>query len=335
MKYTIATLASHSCLQILKGAKDEGFITLAIASIDRLQFYRRFNFIDKIITVTDYKDIYKLIPELKKQKVIIIPHGSFVAYLGEDYDKKLELPHYGNKKVLEWEGDRLKQTEWLNKAGLFTPKLISHPSLINQLVIVKFFGAKGGSGYFLVQTEEEFKLKIKKFKGEKYIIQEYMVGTPVYLQYFYSRIKKQIELMGVDRRYETNIDGLSRIPAKFEKNLEFDPTFTVIGNFPLVIRESLLPEVYNMGERVVASSNKLIPSKGLYGPFCLETIITKNQKFYCIEISCRIVAGTNLFINGSPYTDLTYGEPMSTGRRIAREIKDALRLNRLSEIIDY
>ena len=334
MNYTIATLASHSCLQILKGAKDEGFATLAIASKDRALFYRRFNFIDKIIPVAEYKDIYKLNTELKKQKVIIIPHDSFVAYLGEDYDKKLKLPHYGNKKVLEWEGDRLKQTEWLNKAGLLTPKLISHPSLINQLVIVKFFGAKGGSGYFLAQSEKEFIIKIEKFKGEKYIIQEYMVGTPVYLQYFYSRINKQIELMGIDRRYETNIDGLSRIPGKFEKNIDFDPTFTVIGNFPLVIRESLLPEVYNMGERVVAVSNKIIPSKGLYGPFCLETIVTKNQKFYCIEISCRIVAGTNLFITGSPYTDLTYGEPMSTGRRIAREIKEAIRLNRLQEILD-
>lgn len=334
MKYTIATLASHSCLQVLKGAKDEGFDTLAISTKDRVQFYRRFNFIDKIIEVSDYKDIYGLIPRLKKLNLIIIPHGSFVAYLGEDYDKKLKLPHYGNKKVLEWEGNRIMQNKWLSAAGVLIPKLIKKPSQIKQLVIVKLFGARGGSGYFLAQSEDEFKLKIKKFKGEKYIIQEYMVGTPVYLQYFYSRIKKQIELMGIDRRYETNIDGLSRIPSMFEKNMNFNPTFTVIGNFPLVIRESLLPEVYSMGERVINASNKLIPMKGLYGPFCLETIITKNLKFYCIEISCRIVAGTNLFINGSPYTDLTHGEQMSTGRRIAREINEAIKLNRLPEIIN-
>ncbi len=334
MKYTIATLASHSCLQILKGAKDEGFDTLAISTKDRVQFYQRFDFIDKIIQVTDYKDIYRLIPTLKKQNVIIIPHGSFVAYLGDDYDKKLKLPHYGNKKVLEWEGDRIKQNKWLNEAGVLIPRLIEKPSQIKQLVIVKLFGAKGGSGYFLAQSEDEFSLKIKKFKKEKYIIQEYMVGTPVYLQYFYSSISQKLELMGVDRRYETNIDGLSRIPSKFEKNMNFEPTFTVIGNFPLVIRESLLPEVYSMGERVINASKKLIPSKGLYGPFCLETIITKNLKFYCIEISCRIVAGTNLFINGSSYSDLTFGVPMSTGRRIAREINEAIKLNRLPVIIN-
>ena len=334
MNYTIATLASNSALQILKGAKDEGFATMAIATQDKVPFYRQFNFIDKVAGVADYKEIYKLAPKLSGQNIIIIPHGSFVAYLGEDYDKKLILPHYGSKKVLEWEGNRMRQMKWLGEAGLLLPKILQNPSEIRQLVIVKLFGAKGGSGYFLAADKEEFAQKIKKFKGEKYIIQEYMVGTPVYLQYFYSVLQNGIELMGVDRRYETNVDGLSRIPSRFEKGVAFEPTFTVIGNFPIVIRESLLPQVYRIGEQIVATSKKLISGKGLYGPFCLETIITKNQKFYCIEISCRIVAGTNLFINGSPYTDLIYCEPMSTGRRIAREIKDAIRLNRLNEILD-
>lgn len=334
MKYTIATLASHSSLQILKGAKDEGFATLAIATADKVSFYKQFNFIDKVIGVTNYKEIYKLSPKLKEQNVIIIPHGSFVAYLGEDYDKKLKLSHFGSKKVLEWEGDRIKQMQWLKEAGLLLPKILPSPSEINQLVIVKLFGARGGSGYFLTSEKNDFAQKIKKFRGEKYIIQEYMVGTPVYLQYFYSSLHDKVELMGVDRRYETNVDGLSRIPSRFEKGMAFEPTFTVIGNFPIVIRESLLPQVYRMGEQIVAASKKLIPKKGLYGPFCLETIITKNQKFYCIEISCRIVAGTNLFIHGSPYTDLTYGEPMSTGRRIAREIKEAINSKRLNEILD-
>ena len=51
-----------------------------------------------------------------------------------------------------------------------------------------------------------------------------------------------------------------------------------------------------------------------------------------IEVSARIVAGTNLFINGSPYTHLRYCEPMSTGRRVAREIKTAIKQGRLDEI---
>jgi 5-formaminoimidazole-4-carboxamide-1-(beta)-D-ribofuranosyl 5'-monophosphate synthetase len=51
------------------------------------------------------------------------------------------------------------------------------------------------------------------------------------------------------------------------------------------------------------------------------------------EISARIVAGTNPFINGSPYTWLRYNEPMSTGRRIARDIKQAIEMDKLDLIL--
>lgn len=334
MKYTIATIASHSCLQILKGAKNEGFQTLAISLKDRMPFYNRFEFIDKIIPIDNYQQFYQLEKKLAKEKVILIPHGSFAAYLGADYDEKITMLHYSNKKVLSWEIDRDKQMEWLRIAGLRLPKIINNPKDINIPVIVKLFGAKGGSGYFLARNREEFERKIIKFKNEKYIIQEYMVGTPVYLQFFYSSLHKEIELLGIDRRYESNADGLARIPPYLSEEFKIEPSYTVIGNFPIVIRESLLPEVYNMGERVVFVAKKLMPPKGLYGPFCLETIVTPNQLFYTIEISCRIVAGTNLFSQGSSYSDYHFGIPMSTGRRIAREIKEAIKIGKLNEILD-
>ena len=89
-----------------------------------------------------------------------------------------------------------------------------------------------------------------------------------------------------------------------------------------------------MGARVVETSKKLIGRRGIFGPFCLETIITPDMKFSIIEISCRIVAGTNLFINGSAYSWLYYNEPMSTGRRIAREIKNAIKDNKLELLLD-
>jgi len=37
-------------------------------------------------------------------------------------------------------------------------------------------------------------------------------------------------------------------------------------------------------------------------------------------------------MDGSPYTTLIYNEPMSMGRRIAREIKQAEIENKISEI---
>ena len=58
-----------------------------------------------------------------------------------------------------------------------------------------------------------------------------------------------------------------------------------------------------------------------------------DQEFYAFEISARIVAGTNPYITGSPYTQLRYKEPMSTGRRIAREIKLAIKKGKLNKVL--
>ncbi len=74
--------------------------------------------------------------------------------------------------------------------------------------------------------------------------------------------------------------------------------------------------------------------KGLFGPFCLEMVITPDQRMFVIEISGRIVAETSLYIGGSPYADLNYDVPMSTGRRIAREIKEAIKSDKLDLVLD-
>ncbi|MEM4528536.1 MAG: DUF1297 domain-containing protein [Desulfurococcaceae archaeon] len=45
------------------------------------------------------------------------------------------------------------------------------------------------------------------------------------------------------------------------------------------------------------------------------------------------MAGTNLYIDGSPYSYLYWNEPMSTGRRIARELKMAIEKNILHKVL--
>lgn len=139
--------------------------------------------------------------------------------------------------------------------------------------------------------------------------------------------------MSFDKRYESNADSIGRIAARDQLEVDIKTTYTIAGNIPIVIRESLLPRVYEMGKSVVEISKKLTP-KGLYGPFCLEAIVDPKLNFYVFEISARIVAGTNPYIAGSPYTWLRYDEPMSTGRRIARDIREAIEQNRLREVID-
>jgi 5-formaminoimidazole-4-carboxamide-1-(beta)-D-ribofuranosyl 5'-monophosphate synthetase len=139
--------------------------------------------------------------------------------------------------------------------------------------------------------------------------------------------------MGMDKRYESNADSIGRIRAEDQLAANIFTSYTIVGNFPIVVRESLLPEMFAMGDRVVAESKKLGAGKGLFGPFCLEMIITRKLQMFVFEISARIVAGTNPFVEGSPYTALKYDVPMSTGRRIAREIKHAIELGKLEEIL--
>jgi 5-formaminoimidazole-4-carboxamide-1-(beta)-D-ribofuranosyl 5'-monophosphate synthetase len=62
-------------------------------------------------------------------------------------------------------------------------------------------------------------------------------------------------------------------------------------------------------------------------------VVTESLKIYCFEISARIVAGTNVGISTSPYAYLKHGSEMYMGRRIAKEIKEALQENSLEKIV--
>jgi len=326
--YAIATLGSHSALQILKGAKDEGFRTIAVCRSDHAFVYRHFGVADEIIEIPSYDDFYRVEDDLVSKNAILIPHASLIAYVNLKTIEEMRVLYYGNRRILYWESDRDRQRMWLERAGLNLPKVFKDPSEIDRLVIVKFQGARGGQGYFLAKSEREFRRKIGSARD--YTIQEYVVGIPVYIHYFYSVIRGELELMGFDRRYESNVDGIGRIPANLQRDLKV--TYTIVGNFPLMLRESLLPEVFRIGERVVEASRDICPP-GIYGPFCLETVVTPDLKFYVFEISARIVAGTNVFIETSPYALIKHGRPMSTGRRIAVEIKEAIEQDRLKEIL--
>jgi len=337
----IATLGSHCALQLLKSAKEEGFSTLLLSDKKREFFYKRFSFIDEIILVDSFKDIVKEEIMDKLRDCILIPHGTLIAQVDLDIiEKNLKVPIFGNRFLFRWEADRELKEKLMVEANLKVPRRFLKPEEIDSLAIVKLPGAEGGRGYFLAYNKSSFEKGLKEMKrrgmlkeGEErnLYIQEYVLGVPVYLQYFYSPLNDELELIGIDRRYETTVDSLGRIPAKYQRGLDY-PSYLVVGNLPLVLRESLLPEVYLMGENFVKASKNLV-GKGIIGPFCLEGVYNDKGEFICFEFSARIVAGTNLFINGSPYTWLIYNEPMSMGKRIAREIKRAMDLNQLDKIL--
>lgn len=334
--FVIATMGSHSALQILKGARDEGMRNLVICKKGSERPYKSYGVADEYLFVDEWTDWNaELEAELIRRNAIIIPHGSFISYLGHDRVQKMKPLYYGTKEILEWESNRTMEREWLQKADLLLPRVFKKPEDIDRAVIVKFHGAGGGFGYFVAKSAEQFyEVKNRKYPDDNdFVIQEYIVGSPVFIHYFYSPITGELEIMGMDKRYESNADSIGRIRAEDQLAANIHTSYTIVGNFPIVVRESLLPELFSMGDRVVEQSRHLNAGKGLFGPFCLESIITRKLQIYVFEISARIVAGTNPFIEGSPYTALKYDVPMSTGRRIAREIKHAIEQGKLSSIL--
>lgn len=351
-KIKIGTICSHSALQIFHGARQEGFKTIGITTEDRRAIYEAFPFgkPDEYIIVDKYLDLIdqKFQNELFQKNVIIIPHGSFVEYVGpENLKEEFKIPIFGNRNALEFEGDRRKMRLWLQDSKVKVPNEYSDPAKIDRPCIVKFHGARGGKGFFVVDSEENYQNQIEKrikkgaitedeLKGVT--IQEIIVGVRYYPHYFYSVMfegelkagEGRVELLGIDRRIETNVEDIYRIP-KLNKS-EIEPSYVVTGNMPVVLRESLLPKVLDMGRRVAESSFRLFPP-GIIGPFCLETICTDELEFVTFEVSARIVAGTNLYPEGSPYSSYLFSEPMSNGRRIALEIKEGIRKNRLTDMI--
>ncbi len=336
----IGTLGSHSALNILKGAKDEGFRTVCVCRRREKIIYESFGIADVIIEISNYSDLLdpKLQEKLRVMNVIMIPHGSFNAYIGRLND--LMIPIFGNRELMLWETDRIKQREWLERAGLKMPKRFDRPEEIDRLVIVKYPGAMGGRGYFLAVSEKDFYEKarrlvergsIRKEDIEKAEIQEYIVGANVYFSYFYSPILERVELIAIDRRYEP-VDGLGRIPAEVQLESGVEPTYTVIGNFPVALRESLLAKVLKAGRDVVEVSKEIAPP-GMVGPFCLEAVLDDEAEMYVFEISARIVAGTNVGIPSSPYSYVLWGENMYMGRRIAREIRMGIDRDKLSDLV--
>jgi 5-formaminoimidazole-4-carboxamide-1-(beta)-D-ribofuranosyl 5'-monophosphate synthetase len=338
---SIATLGSHCSLQVLKGAKDEGFKTLLLCEKKRVELYKRFKFIDEIFVVNSFSELLDNTCQerLVQSNTIIIPHGTFIAYLSSEQIEHLSIPVFGNKWIFRWEADRELKQKLMEAAGLVVPRSIGSKNEIHGLSIVKLHGAAGGRGYFLAWDKKSFDdgveklIKHKAIKSENELyIQEYASGVPVYLQFFFSAISKEIELLGIDRRYESDVDGIGRIPAREQLALQQEPSYNVVGNIPLVLRESLLPEVFSMGEKFTKAAASLVPP-GMTGPFCIEGVYDSQGSFITFEFSARIVAGTNLYPEGSPYSCLIFDEPMSMGRRIAREIKIACEQNALDKVL--
>jgi 5-formaminoimidazole-4-carboxamide-1-(beta)-D-ribofuranosyl 5'-monophosphate synthetase len=361
---TIGVLGSHSALDVCDGAHDEGIPNLVVCQKGRDGLYTNYfknrtlnglrkGFVDETIVLNKFDEI---LTENVQQKLItkntlFIPNRSFVVYNGvRRVENEFRLPLVGTRDMLKIE-DRETEEEnyyWVSQqAGIPIPKHFACKDDIDTLVMVKLHHKYMTleRGFFTAASPEEFDAKVERLLKREVIttealrdarIEQYIIGPVFNFNFFYSPIDDEIELLGIDFRFESNLDGLVRIPA--EQQLELpaqyrDPLMTIVGHANASLRESLLERVYNMAEQFVAFSKRHY-SAPIIGPFCLQTIVDQNMDFYVYDIATRIGGGTNVHTNvGASYGNSLFGTSMSSGRRLALEVKRAITLDEVEKII--
>jgi len=368
MKLRIGMTASHSALDICDGAIEEGFPTVAYCKEGRHKTYANYfkahrsssgrvyrGMVDKAIVMSSFNDVMdaSMQEQMRKRNVIYIPNRSFTSYSTiEDVENNFKVPLFGSRNMLRME-ERTEEQDYywiLNKAGLPYPEAIANPEDIDCLVIVKLHHAqkKLERGFFTCASFQEYQEKSKTLLAEGIIDQEslagarierYVIGPVFNLNFFYSPLAEKgerLELLGVDWRFESSLDGHVRLPAPQQMTMPAHqqiPEMTVVGHNTATIRESLLEVAFELGEKFIEASKEHY-DPGIIGPFCLQTCIDKDMNYYIYDVAPRLGGGTNVHVSvGHPYGNATWRKPMSSGRRIAMEIRIAAEQDRLLEVL--
>ena len=359
---TIGTLGSHSTLDICKGAKDEGIQTVVVCQKGREEPYERYyrirksfdricGVINKTIILDKFQDILNenIQNQLVSMNTVFIPHRSFSVYVSYDgIENRFLVPMLGSRNLLRVEERDVERNQQflLEKAAIRTPYQFKDYTNIDRLAIVKVSEAERTfeRAFFYASNPKEFEerssLLIKKGMitrkdVDNAVIEEFIMGAQYNFNFFYSPLLGELELLGTDARRQTNLDGLLRLPADEQlKVLEHIKAQNIeVGHFATTIRESLLEKVFRLGERFVEITKSEYPP-GIIGPFALQGAVIPGPPKEDIAIF-----DVSLRVPGSPgtkfthYTECNWGYPVSTGHRIAMEIKEAIKQDRLDEVI--
>lgn len=345
---TIGTIGSHSALEVMDGAKDEGMKTVCICQKGRDLPYRRFKRLaDEIIVLEKFSDIMHRENQdrLRDLNCVMVAHRAFTAYLGYDnIENNFKVPVFGNRSLLRAEERTAPRNQYylIEKAGLRHPRIYRKPSDIAGPAMVKVQEAKRKleRAFFVVTSYEDYKKKAKQKIEQRVVskqdlesatIEEYVLGTYFNLNFFHSPLAGETEFLGIERRLQTNLHDFVSIPAKQQLEMDIQPQNIEVGHTPASIRESLLEKVFEMGDKFAVAARKEYPP-GVIGPISLQSIVTTDLDFVVYDVSLR-VPGNPIMATTSPYTKYYYGHTMGVGRRIAMEIKNAVAQRKLREIV--
>jgi len=359
---SISSIGSHSALDISSGAKKHGFKTLVVCQkgrektyskyyIRRKYFNRDVGCIDEVILLDKFRDMLneEVQQKLLENNAIFIPSRSFMVYVGYDgIENTFKVPLFGNRFLLRAEERDVERNQYylLDKAKIRKPIIFKDYSEIDRVVIVKVSEAERRyeRAFFFVSSPEEYEQvtdklvkegKIREEDLEKATIEEFVVGAQFNFNFFYSPLTGEVELMGIDTRRQTNLEGIIRLPAEWQLKLlkKINVKFIETGHIACTLRESLLEKVFDYGERLVKTAAEEYPP-GIIGPFALQGAVVPGpprEDIVIFDVSFRVPGSP-----GTPYTPYTFyrwGENISVGERIAIEIKYAISEDRIEELL--
>jgi len=367
-RISVGVIGSHSALDVCDGAAEEGLHTIAVCERGREAPYARYfrarrdasgklehGVVDEPLVFDAFSEVLskKVQEYLRNRNTIFVPNRSFTSYcdLGA-IEKDFLVPLFGSRNLLRTE-ERTEEKSYywlLEKAKLPFPEKIDGPADIDGLVIVKLphKTKKLERGFFTAASAKEYREKsaaliklgvISKADLVAARIERYVIGPVFNFDFFYSRLAREgerLELLGIDWRFETSLDGHVRLPAAQQLTLgesQTIPGYIVIGHNSATLRESALNEVFDLAERWVKATQEHY-APGIVGPFTLQTCVDREEDFYIYDVAPRIGGGTNVHMAvGHPYANALWRRPMSTGRRIAVEIARAAGEGHLDEIV--
>ncbi|MCI4349426.1 MAG: formate--phosphoribosylaminoimidazolecarboxamide ligase family protein [Thermoplasmata archaeon] len=364
----IGAIGSHSALDIADGAATEGFRTVVVAQNGRDATYARYYRAHRdaagrlergcVDEVWSYPSFAAILDEtvqerLRAEHVLLVPNRALSSYVPLDaLEGRLRVPLVGSRALLRIEerSERENYYALLESAGIPIPERIDGPEAIRSLVIVKLPHAtrRLERGFFTAASRSEYERKSRALIDRGVVapadlagarIERYVLGPVFNFNFFFSPLAPRedaLELLGVDERRESSLDGLVRLPASQQLEMaenERIPEYTVVGHGTLTVRESLLEAAFAMGEKFVDAARARYPP-GILGPFCLQTCIDPEGRPTVFDVAARIGGGTNIHLGlGHPYGNALWRTPMSTGRRIAVEIRRAITTGRLAELV--
>ena len=309
--------------------------------------------VDETLELERFADILRpgVQDRLLAKNVLFVPNRSFEVYLHErhSYDEietGMRVPFFGNRRLLRAEerDEADNQYALLARAGIRHPRSFASPSDIDTLVMVKAAHAAVTfeRAFFLCSSPAEHEAQAQKLLSAGMVtedglraarIEEFALGPSVNLNFFWSPLLGELELLGTDTRRQTNLDGLRGLPPS---QLAAASTIPVrmeeAGHIATTLTESMLEKAFDLGERFVAAAREANPP-GVIGPFALQCIIVAGppKAFVVYDVSLRIPGspGTRY----TPYSAYRWGRDLSVGERIALEVVFARDAGRLGDIL--